>query len=69
MRTHSPSLGALRDLSALWFHANTSKVAISKYRKNAFANFICSGVLQSASKRVGDATTMHAHCARDVATL
>ena len=43
--------------------------ATSRNRQKAFASFICLGLWQSGSKRRGLPTTMHAHCARDVATL
>ena len=43
--------------------------AISRYRHSAFTSFICRGVLHSASNNAGLATRMHAHRAREVATL
>ena len=43
--------------------------ATSRNRQKAFASFICRGLWQSGSKRRGLPTTIHAHCARDVATL
>lgn len=43
--------------------------AISLNLQNAFANRICSGVLQSATNSRGLATTTARHLARDVATF
>ncbi len=43
--------------------------AISTYRHNALASFICLGVLHSGANKRGFATSMHAHWARDVATF
>jgi len=43
--------------------------ASSRYRHNAFASRICRGLLHSGSNSRGDATRMHAHRAREVATF
>src|SRR6266513_2386117 len=48
-------------------HATTC--ASSRYRHNALANFICRGVEQSGTNRCGLATSITAHCAREVATF
>src|SRR5258708_3227650 len=46
-----------------------SRVDISRYRQNAFAICICSGVRHSGSKSAGEQTKMLKHRAREVATL
>ena len=46
-----------------------SVLDISKYRQNAFAIRICSGVRHSGSKSAGEQTRMLRHRAREVATL
>jgi hypothetical protein len=43
--------------------------ANSRYRQYALANRICSGVRQSASNTIGEATRTQRHWAREVATL
>jgi hypothetical protein len=43
--------------------------ASSEYRQKALAIRIWSGVRQSASKTLGEATRTQMHCAREVATL
>jgi hypothetical protein len=47
----------------------TTTHASSRYRQNAFAIRICSGVRHSGSKSSGLPTSMQTHRARDVATL
>ena len=46
-----------------------SAFAISRYRQNAFAIFICSGVLHSGSNNAGEQTKILKARARDVATF
>ena len=46
-----------------------SVVDNSRYRQNAFAICICSGVRHSGSNRAGEHTRMLKHFARDVATF
>jgi hypothetical protein len=43
--------------------------AISKYRQNAFAIRICSGVRRSGSNSAGEHTRIDRHFAREVATF
>src|ERR1700681_2951055 len=58
--------GVLGRLLILFLHTLS---AISKYRQNAFAIFICSGVLHSGSNNAGEHTKIDRHFAREVATF
>ena|SRR5690606_37973018 len=50
-------------------YTNHRKDAISKYRQNAFANFICFTIRQSGSNNEGFPTSIKTVFARDTATF
>ncbi len=65
---HAASLSASGPTPS-WGLNSVSCWANSRYRQYALASRICSGVRQSASNTVGEATRTQRHWAREVATL